>query len=79
MLPCLQTTFYCGQDINMFVLWLFAGSLLGLLAKYKLSRVGRRPAGCPPGPPTLPILGNLHLMPAKDGYLQFQKWAQEYG
>jgi hypothetical protein len=27
---------------------------------WKLRKVGRRPFGMPPGPPTLPILGNLH-------------------
>lgn len=26
----------------------------------RLSRIGRRPADFPPGPPTLPILGNIH-------------------
>jgi len=46
---------------------------------YFLSRVGRRPKGLPPGPPTLPIIGNLHLMPKEKGHLQFQKWAEEYG
>jgi hypothetical protein len=46
---------------------------------FRLSRVGRRPKGYPPGPPTLPILGNLHLMPSEKPHLQFQKWAEEYG
>ncbi|KAI1613495.1 cytochrome p450 monooxygenase [Exophiala viscosa] len=46
---------------------------------WKLRRVGRRPSGMPPGPPTLPILGNLHQMPTKRPHLQFQKWAEEYG
>lgn len=49
------------------------------LALYPLSKVGRRPKDYPPGPPTLPLIGNLHLMPNKNGHLQFQKWAQEYG
>lgn len=44
-----------------------------------LLRVGHRPKGLPPGPPTLPILGNIHLLPSRDVHLQFQKWAQEYG
>jgi hypothetical protein len=49
------------------------------LLVYRLSQVGRRPKDYPPGPPTLPLLGNLHLMPKKEAHLQFQKWAQEYG
>jgi hypothetical protein len=49
------------------------------VAAYSLRKVGRRPAGYPPGPPTLPIIGNLHLMPKGKPHLQFQKWAEEYG
>ncbi|KAK8129580.1 hypothetical protein PG999_001960 [Apiospora kogelbergensis] len=46
---------------------------------YRLGKIGRRPAGYPPGPPTLPLIGNLHLMPKEKAHLQFQKWAEEYG
>ncbi|KAF1350600.1 cytochrome P450 [Lizonia empirigonia] len=49
------------------------------LVLHKLSKIGRRPADYPPGPPTLPLIGNLHLMPKEKGHLQFQKWAEEYG
>ncbi|KAJ5167777.1 uncharacterized protein N7482_003371 [Penicillium canariense] len=41
--------------------------------------IGRRPKNYPPGPPTLPILGNIHQMPSHDAHLQFEKWAREYG
>lgn len=58
---------------------LLLAAILGVLLLYRLSRIGRRPKGYPPGPPTLPLLGNLHLMPKEKGHLQFQKWAQEYG
>ncbi|OSS45047.1 hypothetical protein B5807_09229 [Epicoccum nigrum] len=55
--------------------------LIALLALvlHQLSKIGRRPADYPPGPPTLPLIGNLHLMPKEKGHLQFQKWAEEYG
>lgn len=53
-------------------------ALIAALA-YRLGRVGRRPANYPPGPPTLPLIGNLHLMPKEKAHLQFQKWAEEYG
>lgn len=46
---------------------------------YKLRNVGRRPKDYPPGPPTMPIIGNLHQMPQKDPHVQFKKWAEEYG
>ncbi|KAF2202007.1 cytochrome P450 [Delitschia confertaspora ATCC 74209] len=46
---------------------------------YELSKVGRRPKGYPPGPPTLPLIGNLHQMPKKRAHVQFSKWAEEYG
>ncbi|KAI2618110.1 cytochrome P450 [Hypoxylon sp. NC1633] len=50
--------------------------LFGVL---QLSKVGRRPKGCPPGPSTLPLIGNIHQMPKENGHLQFQAWADEYG
>ncbi|KAH0286188.1 cytochrome P450 [Aureobasidium namibiae CBS 147.97] len=50
-----------------------------VLIVLKLLTVGRRDKNYPPGPPTVPILGNIHQMPTRDAHLQFQKWANEYG
>ncbi|KAL3459690.1 cytochrome P450 [Aspergillus heterothallicus] len=45
----------------------------------RILMIGRRPKNYPPGPPTLPLLGNIHQMPTHDAHLQFEKWAHEYG
>ncbi|KAG9203893.1 hypothetical protein G6514_002054 [Epicoccum nigrum] len=59
-------------------LYAVLAALLALVL-HQLSKIGRRPTDYPPGPPTLPLIGNLHLMPKEKGHLQFQKWAEEYG
>ncbi|KAI1363146.1 cytochrome P450 [Xylaria arbuscula] len=58
---------------------LLSVTFVTVLLYYRLRKIGQRPRGCPPGPPTLPLIGNLHLMPKEKGHLQFQKWAREYG
>uniref|UniRef100_A0A0W0G8B7 Cytochrome p450 n=1 Tax=Moniliophthora roreri TaxID=221103 RepID=A0A0W0G8B7_MONRR len=45
----------------------------------KILRVGRRESYLPPGPPTIPILGNLHLFPTASPYIKFAEWGQQYG
>lgn len=42
-------------------------------------KIGHRPSNYPPGPPTLPLLGNLHQIPSEKRHLQFEKWARQYG
>ena len=46
---------------------------------WRLGQTGRRPKDYPPGPPTLPLIGNLHQIPSEKRHIQFQKWAREYG
>jgi hypothetical protein len=53
--------------------------VLSLLFLTQVWNIGRRPVDIPPGPPTIPILGNLHQMPIDKPHLQLQKWAEEYG
>ncbi|KAK7755682.1 hypothetical protein SLS62_002293 [Diatrype stigma] len=50
-----------------------------LLILQRISRIGQRPKGYPPGPPTLPLIGNLHQLQKEKNHLLFQKWAKEYG
>ncbi|KAL4248918.1 cytochrome P450 family protein [Abortiporus biennis] len=45
----------------------------------RLRKVGSREPGLPPGPPTIPVLGNLHVFPTEYVYLKFTEWAKVYG
>lgn len=61
-------------------LFFFLSLALSLaVATYVFLFIGRREKHLPPGPPTLPILGNIHQIPKKGAHFQFTKWAQQYG
>ncbi|KAI9836035.1 MAG: hypothetical protein M1819_001646 [Sarea resinae] len=53
--------------------------LVSAYGLYRLLSIGKRDKRMPPGPPTLPILGNFHQIPRTGLYKQFQAWAKEYG
>ncbi|KAJ6516422.1 cytochrome P450 [Mycena sanguinolenta] len=44
-----------------------------------LRRRGSREKGLPPGPPTIPLLGNAHIFPTAAPHLKFTEWARQYG
>ncbi|PPJ59591.1 hypothetical protein CBER1_01171 [Cercospora berteroae] len=61
---------------------LVVASTIGIVVAFllwRLLRIGSRPSDLPLGPPTLPILGNLHQLPKKNLHVQYKKWAEEYG
>ncbi|KAG8908736.1 hypothetical protein FRB99_002974 [Tulasnella sp. 403] len=41
--------------------------------------VGHREPDLPPGPPTVPLLGNIPVFPTKYMHFRFTEWAREYG
>ncbi|KAH9235592.1 hypothetical protein K456DRAFT_1833555 [Colletotrichum gloeosporioides 23] len=52
--------------------------LLGL-AIQKILQIGKRNPRMPPGPPTMPILGNAHQIPVTGFFKQMREWADRYG
>lgn len=54
-------------------------ALLGLGLVYVLVSVGHRGKNFPPGPPTYPIVGNIHQISKKGTHFQFTVWAKRYG
>ncbi|KAF1933770.1 putative O-methylsterigmatocystin oxidoreductase [Didymella exigua CBS 183.55] len=49
-----------------------------LIIAYWIKRQ-RRQASLPPGPPRLPIIGNLHQLPSKDQWTVYKQWVDTYG
>ncbi|KAH8093927.1 cytochrome P450 [Cristinia sonorae] len=45
----------------------------------RVLRIGSRSACLPPGPPTVPVLGNAHMFPQELPHLKLTEWAHEYG
>ena len=58
---------------------LLALALLAAGVVYVFLYVGHRDPKIPSGPPTLPLIGNIHQIPKKGAHFQFTKWAEQYG
>ncbi|CAL1708008.1 unnamed protein product [Somion occarium] len=52
---------------------------LGAFIFRYILKVGSRETGLPPGPPTLPVLGNIHQFPTKYTHIQFSRWGKQFG
>lgn len=61
--------------------WLFTISvaLLSILCLFLVHKWGKRAAGTPPGPPRLPMIGNLHQLISELPHRALWKLSQEYG
>ncbi|OQV00131.1 hypothetical protein CLAIMM_05669 [Cladophialophora immunda] len=64
---------------NVLILIAVGSSLILTLLTYIALSSGRRSKDIPHGPPTLPIIGNLHQIPRDRAYLKFAEWAKQYG
>ncbi|KAK1219363.1 hypothetical protein PQX77_017887 [Marasmius sp. AFHP31] len=55
--------------LTVAAIWLFT----------KLLKIGKREVNLPPGPPTVSILGNLHIFPTENAHHKLTEWARQYG
>ncbi|KAI9742375.1 MAG: hypothetical protein M1818_003908 [Claussenomyces sp. TS43310] len=63
---------------NISLIWAI-GALVVVLAITRVLRVGSRDPRMPRGPPTVPVLGNLHQVPITGIHKKFREWANQYG
>ncbi|KAF7532399.1 hypothetical protein G7054_g7988 [Neopestalotiopsis clavispora] len=59
------------------LLLLSVASVIVVLVKYYLASL--RPRNFPPGPPTIPFIGNISQVPKVKGFLKFHQWKAKYG
>jgi hypothetical protein len=52
---------------------------MGVLIAAYLVHKRRRRAKLPPGPPGLPLIGNLHQAPTSAPWLIYKQWVKQYG
>ncbi|CAG9942497.1 unnamed protein product [Clonostachys rosea f. rosea IK726] len=57
-----------------------AAAALGLITVYFVRRLVTTPSlPLPPGPPALPVIGNVHQVPKTFAWRQFAEWRKQYG
>ncbi|KAK2736359.1 hypothetical protein FQN55_001654 [Onygenales sp. PD_40] len=71
--------------LNLPIVAAVGGAILALLVAVlaatliPLALASSRPKNFPPGPPTVPVLGNLHLIPRTKAFVLFTEWRKKYG
>jgi cytochrome P450 len=56
-----------------------AVAIVAVYCVYRMMNFKKRAGPLPPGPPGLPLLGNLLDMPKEKEWLTFAKWGEQYG
>lgn len=65
--------FYSG------ILSVLLGPIVLLLIFIWRRKIGLRENGLPPGPTTIPLLGNIHQLPTRYPHVKYTSWARRYG
>lgn len=60
-------------------IWLYALSSISAVLIAIFFVLARKPVGLPPGPPGLPIFGNIFDFNPKTAYKTFGDWGKQYG
>jgi hypothetical protein len=61
------------------MLFIFLLAAFVALIVYWKFRRNNRISRLPPGPPPLPVIGNLHQLDLRDADKQFLQWTEKYG